>query len=357
MANDTMISGQTLPAGNPIYSSDGRYELIMQTDGNLVEYDTKNPEGVKPVWASNTQGSGAVAAVMQPEGKLALYTADALKTRQPPLWSSGGGSAGDHLIVQNDGNVVLYSPDNASLWDTGQRSGFPPFQVTRETHRPGLVSQIVHSLKDRYDTVTTQVRKDDGTEIVKLSADEYDVDRTIHIDTPDGVHCQLLEDGTLRFPGWRGLDDIKVYPGEQFKIGDAVVKPVFRYDAVNAAYKKAGQQMVTGVEVVMNNKKLTLSVSDDGKPAALYGKYTDEIKDATSEDALTTPQWDSSDHHLIRNPEIVLGRDGLYLPPQLGISGGKIVQKYEREPAGVVGADNGILFDPSKLDQSKHLPG
>ncbi len=52
-----------------MYSADGAYDAVMQTDGNLVVY---GPGGVN--------------------------------------WSSGTGVAGSFLAMQSDGNAVIYAP-------------------------------------------------------------------------------------------------------------------------------------------------------------------------------------------------------------------------------------------------------
>ena len=46
---DRLNPGQSLFTNNSITSADGRFHLIMQTDGNLVIY-----QPIVPVWASNT---------------------------------------------------------------------------------------------------------------------------------------------------------------------------------------------------------------------------------------------------------------------------------------------------------------
>ena len=56
--------------------------MKMQTDGNLVVYDS----GDKPTWASNTDGKG-----MKPY----------------------------NLKMQKDGNLVIYDKNNGVVWATG----------------------------------------------------------------------------------------------------------------------------------------------------------------------------------------------------------------------------------------------
>ncbi|NUP07699.1 MAG: hypothetical protein HOW73_16755 [Polyangiaceae bacterium] len=100
--------GAQLVRGQSLWSCDGRFELAMQTDGNLVLYQA----GVGPLWATGTNGKPGQRAIMQPDGNFVLYS-DTNKA----LWASGTNKhAGARLAVQNDGNVVVYTPDNKPLW-------------------------------------------------------------------------------------------------------------------------------------------------------------------------------------------------------------------------------------------------
>lgn len=75
-----LAPGEALGGGASEWSCDGRFELVMQTDGNFVVYDA---------WGS-------------------------------PLWNSEtAGHDGAWLAVQDDGNVVVYDAWGAPLWDTG----------------------------------------------------------------------------------------------------------------------------------------------------------------------------------------------------------------------------------------------
>ncbi|MDE2594416.1 MAG: hypothetical protein KGL57_09270, partial [Burkholderiales bacterium] len=105
----TLSVGEALQAGQAITSANGRYQLIYQTDGNLVLY-----AGSAPLWASGTWGRGVGTAVMQGDGNLVIYNAS-----HQPLWASGTfGNAGSSLVVQDDGNVVIYRPNHTPLWAT-----------------------------------------------------------------------------------------------------------------------------------------------------------------------------------------------------------------------------------------------
>ena len=101
-----LTAGQTLGAGGELVSPNGAYVLLMQTDGNLVEY---GPSG--PMWSSNTPGSGASnRLVMQTDGNLVMYTASG---GVPFATGEVGSGSNDYLAVQNDGNVVQYATGGA----------------------------------------------------------------------------------------------------------------------------------------------------------------------------------------------------------------------------------------------------
>ena len=76
---DRLTHEQSLFPGETLTSPEGQYELIMQTDGNLVIYDVWN--GRSPVWASDTVGAPNTRAEMQDDGNLVIYW-------QQPLWAS-----------------------------------------------------------------------------------------------------------------------------------------------------------------------------------------------------------------------------------------------------------------------------
>jgi cell wall-associated NlpC family hydrolase len=97
-STDTLGPGAVLRANNSLLSTDGRFRLIMQGDGNLVAY---GPTGA--VWATATSGAGNWA-VMQGDGNLVVYTATGKS-----LWGSGTDTLGESsLVMQSDGNLVIY---------------------------------------------------------------------------------------------------------------------------------------------------------------------------------------------------------------------------------------------------------
>lgn len=105
-------SGQEIyasPGHDTLKSCDGRFDLVMQADGNLVLYYFGTP-----LWSSNTYGTGARWAIMQTDGNFVLYTDGG-----GPVWSTNSaGYPGAFFAAQDDGNLVVYD-GSFPLWDSG----------------------------------------------------------------------------------------------------------------------------------------------------------------------------------------------------------------------------------------------
>ena len=109
--------GHGLAQGQSWRSCDGRFELAMQTDGNLVLYS----DGVA-TWSTHTNGANGYVMIMQTDGNFVLYD-----NHSKPLFASGtNGKNGSKLAIQDDGNVVVYDGTKA-LWatNTGGEPGAP----------------------------------------------------------------------------------------------------------------------------------------------------------------------------------------------------------------------------------------
>jgi hypothetical protein len=109
-------SGQRLSGGQGLTSSNGRFHLNMQTDGNLVIYD-----GSSPIWATGTWNLPSdrrpTHANMQSDGNLVLYN-DANQAS----WASGSWGSGrvnPFVEMQDDGNVVIYHNGRSPIWASG----------------------------------------------------------------------------------------------------------------------------------------------------------------------------------------------------------------------------------------------
>jgi hypothetical protein len=106
--SNTLTANGALAAGQYLRSPSGRYQLLMQAEGNLVLYDSR------ALWATPTRGA-APQLILQGDGNLVLYNGDG-----GVLWNTGtaGTGAQNKLVVQEDGNVVLYTP-LGPIWSTG----------------------------------------------------------------------------------------------------------------------------------------------------------------------------------------------------------------------------------------------
>jgi hypothetical protein len=114
-----LLTGGRLARGQELVSPNGRFHLVLQTDGNLVLYDG-SPAGQNAIWATNTWTLPAdrrpTHADMQTDANLVLYN-DAMQ----PAWAAGvfgSNFVNPYLEVQNDGDVVIYHNGRNPIWAT-----------------------------------------------------------------------------------------------------------------------------------------------------------------------------------------------------------------------------------------------
>lgn len=104
---NALYTGERLNPGEQLTSPNARYALVMQGDGNLVEYDAGTP-----VWASNTAGHPGSDFEAQPDGNFVVYAPGHVA-----VWESNtNGRIGSVLKIQDDRNVVIYAPGNIATW-------------------------------------------------------------------------------------------------------------------------------------------------------------------------------------------------------------------------------------------------
>ncbi|MEV6715921.1 LysM peptidoglycan-binding domain-containing protein [Lentzea sp. NPDC051208] len=90
--------------------------LTLQSDGNLVL-----SENTGTVWASGTDGKGAVRAALQDDGDFVLYTSD-----DNAVWSTGTqGNEGARLVLQDDRNLVVFGGDGGAKWASNTNTDSP----------------------------------------------------------------------------------------------------------------------------------------------------------------------------------------------------------------------------------------
>jgi hypothetical protein len=109
---DTLARNQKLRVSEELRSTNGQYTLALQGDGNLVASDSQG----RPIWSSNTAGSGAVECVLQGDGNLVLKTGSG-----KDVWAtSTEGYKNARLMIQDDGNLVIYNERGLVVWAKGR---------------------------------------------------------------------------------------------------------------------------------------------------------------------------------------------------------------------------------------------
>jgi hypothetical protein len=121
-SRSTMPVGRQLTPNDEIRSPNGRYRLVMQTDCNLVLYDS-----ARAIWASGTDRRGtSCQSLFQNDGNFVIYSMGG-----NAVWASNTvGRGGDRITLQDDGNLVMYAGSSA-VWasNTGGRPTMPAPQA------------------------------------------------------------------------------------------------------------------------------------------------------------------------------------------------------------------------------------
>jgi murein DD-endopeptidase len=103
----TVKAGTTLQPGDSVNSVNGQFRLVLQGDGNLVEYGIGNAV----LWASNTANQPGATVVVQKDGYLTMVR----NGRIVAQWGSGGVAAKD-FGVRADGELRMRKVGNAMSW-------------------------------------------------------------------------------------------------------------------------------------------------------------------------------------------------------------------------------------------------
>lgn len=104
---DTLTGGQKLTSGQSIFSKNGSYHLVMQSDGNLVIYRYWGGY----LWYSRTNGSTGAYAIFQTDGNLVVY-----RSGKHACHSGTYGRGGKSVSLGGDGNLVIYTGTGAAIW-------------------------------------------------------------------------------------------------------------------------------------------------------------------------------------------------------------------------------------------------
>jgi hypothetical protein len=137
-------AGATLHPGEELLSPGGIYGLLMQWDGNLVMYSCPpggNSGGSScpyALWSLGTSGRPGNVLTMQTDGNLVVYD-----TAGRPVWSTGSFGSGSSNVfrMQDDANMVVYNGSRAVWW-----TGVP----WNYAHVAGRQVADLHSLNGRY---------------------------------------------------------------------------------------------------------------------------------------------------------------------------------------------------------------
>jgi hypothetical protein len=120
---DTLAAGKVLERGKSIFSQNGRYELALQQDGNLVVTSRNADNTIKGshnlVENVNTHDKSVEKMRMNANGYLDLLNFD-----NGVVLSYGTNVTLEKsnvvLVVQDDGNVVIYA--TCALWASGSHA-------------------------------------------------------------------------------------------------------------------------------------------------------------------------------------------------------------------------------------------
>lgn len=108
---NTLHQNEQLNPGQRLITSNG-IALVMQRDGNLVEYAPGN----RAVWSSNTNRADSILR-MQGDGNLVIIAPGNVS-----VWSTRtNGNPGAGLELQTDGNAVVYAQGHIAKWSNGVR--------------------------------------------------------------------------------------------------------------------------------------------------------------------------------------------------------------------------------------------
>lgn len=109
-ADPVLDPGESLMRSQAVASTNGRYRLVFQNDGDLALHGDGSV-----LWSSGTAGQGADRVVMQGDGVLAMYRS--LPWGSELVWKSRSvGAEGAVLSVRDEGGVVIRRAGSPILW-------------------------------------------------------------------------------------------------------------------------------------------------------------------------------------------------------------------------------------------------
>lgn len=218
---DKLMPGEKLLPGQNLISSNGKFALVMQRDGNLVLYRTGSTTAL---WTSGTYGKNVRWAVLQEDGNFVMYE------ENKAIWSTGTyGKKVSCLIVQTDGNVVVYDIGGLALWSTDtvvQRMPTPPTQLL-PINGASVVAPVSFSWApgQNNDAIYLNVSTEPNVEPANVI---NWVDDGTHYFCPDINAFQNLKGKTLYWRLAADCEGERVWtPIQSFVVGDVSIDPYY----------------------------------------------------------------------------------------------------------------------------------
>jgi hypothetical protein len=120
----TLKAGESLRAGQRLYSDNNRYFATLLPDGNFAVF--ANDGTSRAIWATWTGGRGVTQAVLHPGGNFVLYTA-----ANVPVWEAKTGGAGHIFTISEFGQAMVLAPGRPRSNEPGPgsvyfRQGYKP---------------------------------------------------------------------------------------------------------------------------------------------------------------------------------------------------------------------------------------
>lgn len=117
-AADILYSNQVLYPGQVLTSSDGRFNLNLQGDGNICSWKSTYGGG-SPYWCTYSYSSIPQFLAMQSDCNLVAYDSN-----NNAFWSTGTSGKGNNciLVIQNDANIVVYADSGAAVWHSNSNT-------------------------------------------------------------------------------------------------------------------------------------------------------------------------------------------------------------------------------------------
>lgn len=118
-----LLAGCFMKEGEFLTSRNAAYYAVLQKDGNFVVYVSRQWIPRNALWSSQTSNKppfiGPYTLSMQTDGNVVTYDSN-----NRAVWASQS-SVKDpkpyYLKMQNDGNLVVYDGNGKSTWATGTR--------------------------------------------------------------------------------------------------------------------------------------------------------------------------------------------------------------------------------------------